>query len=253
VSTGLELNHTRDPSGGRDHLTGFYWMGAWAGVSLLVVILMSGAAYLLWPYLPGSAPTPDILQQIHDDPLRGFFGLDGLLVLGDLIGMLLFVALYASLREVHAALALLALVLGMVAVVLIFPARPISELFLLSERFVAATTDETRLRFLAAAEATLSQFDGTAFMASTFLGALSLLLSSLLMLRSRLFGRPAAYVGIVTNLAVCGFIIPRIGIALLFLSVPGYMIWNSQLAWRFSRLARQRRNSAGVDNGRTVN
>ena len=57
--------------------------------------------------------------------------------------------------------ALLALVLGLIAAVLIVPARPISELFSLSELYAAATTDAARSQYLAAGEAILALFDGT--------------------------------------------------------------------------------------------
>jgi hypothetical protein len=233
------LHHGSEDPGAQEHLGGFYRMGAVSAISLLVVILLSGAAYVIRPYLPGSVPTASILEMIHQDRLGGFLGLDGLLVLGNLVGVPLFVALYASFKNVHGSFALLALTLGIMGVALIFPARPISELMALSDRYAAAASDAAKLQYLSAAEATLARFGGTTFQASTFLGGLSLLISSLLMLRSALFGRATAYVGIATNVAVCGFLLPGIGTALLFLSVPGYLIWNALLAWRFNRLARQ--------------
>jgi hypothetical protein len=58
-------------------------------------------------------------------------------------------------------------------------------------------------------------------------------------LRSRDFSRATAVVGIITNTAVCGFFIPVLGTALLFLSVPGYVIWYLQLARHFWWLSRE--------------
>ncbi|UCG25415.1 MAG: hypothetical protein JSW55_05320, partial [Chloroflexota bacterium] len=98
---------------------------------------------------------------------------------------------------------------------------------------------------LAAGETLLSYFHGTAWALNTFLGGFSLLISSLLMLRSSFFSKPAAYVGIVTNLAVCAFFLPVIGVALLFLSVPGYFIWHIQLAKSFFQLARETEIASG--------
>lgn len=165
--------------------------------------------------------------------------LDFLLLISNLCGVLLFLALYVSLRRVNESYALIALVLGLIAAVLIVPARPISELFSLSELYAAATTDAARSQYLAAGEAILTLFDGTTFLVNTFLGGLSLLISSFLMLRSKVFSRSTAYVGIVTNMAVCGFFLPGVGTFLLFLSLPGYLIWNIQLARRFFQMARR--------------
>ena len=94
-------------------------------------------------------------------------------------------------------------------------------------------------QYLAAGETLLSYFRGTAWAVNTFLGGFSLLISSLLMLRSAFFSKSTAYIGIVTNLAVCAFFLPLIGTALLFLSVPGYFIWHIQLARSFFQLAHE--------------
>jgi hypothetical protein len=79
-------------------------------------------------------------------------------------------------------------------------------------------------------------FAGTAYNVHYVLGSASLLISSFLMLRSSIFGRGTAYVGIVTNLVVFGLYVPIIGVYLSLLSVVGYLIWNILLAWRFIQL-----------------
>jgi hypothetical protein len=161
-----------------------------------------------------------------------------LLVLGNLFGILLFLTLYVSLKQVNESYALIALVLGLVAVTWIIPARPISELFALSKLHASAPTEAAKSQYLAAGEALLAIFDGTGWFMNTLLGGLSLLISAILMLRSRIFSKATAYVGIVTNAAVCGFFIPAIGLPLLLLSLPGYIIWYFQLARRFFQMGK---------------
>jgi hypothetical protein len=130
------------------------------------------------------------------------------------------------------------LVAGLVGLVLLFPSRPIVELFALSRQYSAATTDTARSQLVAAGDALLSQFDGPGWFLNTLLGALSLLTSSLLMLRSSLYSKATAYAGLITNIVVCGFFIPVLGKFLLFLSLPGYMIWYFLLAKAFFRMSR---------------
>lgn len=132
--------------------------------------------------------------------------------------------------------ALVALALGLVGAALIVPARPMSELLSLSDLHAAATTDAARSQYLAAGEALLALFNGTAFLVNTSLGGISLLTSSFLMLRSDVFSKLTAYVGIATNIGVCGLFVPGIGTALLFLSLPGYVIWYILLARTFFQL-----------------
>jgi hypothetical protein len=150
----------------------------------------------------------------------------------------LFLALYVSLRQVNESYALIALALGLVGLVLLIPARPIFELFTLSRLYLTAASEAARSQYLAAGEALLTLFNGTNWFMNTLLGGISLLISSLLMLRSKIYSKPTAYVGIITNALLCGFFVPRIGVFLLFLTLPGYMIWYFLLARRFFQMAR---------------
>jgi hypothetical protein len=212
-----------------------------AGIAAVVselVILLGIVAYVIWPYAPGSRTTEEILRLLQSDPLAGPVSLDLFLVIGNLISVFLFLALYVSLRPVNPSYALVALTVGLIGLVLLIPARPIVELFALSRQHAAATTDAARSQVLSASAALLALFDGTNWVMNTLLGALSLLTSSLLMLRSNMYSKATAYAGIFTNAVVCLFFIPTLGKFLLFLSLPGYMIWYFLLAKRFLQMGR---------------
>lgn len=218
--------------------TDLYKIGGLTVIGLVVLIILGGIAFAIWPYLPGDASTEEIFQAIQDDRFGGLMALDFLLFVSNLLGILLFLALYVSLKRVNESYALIALALGLVGVAAIVPARPMSELLSLSDLYASAATDAAESQYLAAGEAILAFFNGTAWSVNTFLGALSFLTSSLLMLRSGIFSKATAYVGIISNLAVCGFFVPVIGTVLLFVSLPGYLIWYILLAPRFFQLAR---------------
>ena len=214
-----------------------YTIAAIAAILSEIVLMIGIATVFIYPYAPGNISTESIFLLLQNDKLGGLISLDFHLVLGNLLGILLFLALYVSLKQVNNSYALIALVLGLIADVLIIPARPISELFSLSGLYATASTEVAKSQYLAAGEVLLSQFNGTGWFMNTFLGGFSLLISSLLMLRSGVFSKSTAYVGIITNAAVCLFFIPGIGMLFLFLSLPGYMIWYFQLTRRFLKLA----------------
>jgi hypothetical protein len=71
-----------------------------------------------------------------------------------------------------------------------------SPLHNLSEGYAAATTDAQRAMFLAAGEALLATFNGTALHLSINLFSIYFLIVSAVMLRSSTFGRVTAYMGI---------------------------------------------------------
>ncbi len=228
------ISKSADP-GWRD----LYKIGGATTIILELLIVLGGIAFVVWPYTPGSASTVDIFSTLQNDRFGGLMSLDFLLFLSNFIGVLLFLALYASLKEVNESYALIALVMGLLAAVFIVPARPMAELITLSDGYAKAATGAAKSQYLAAGEALLAQFDGTAYLANTFLGGASLLISSLLMLHSKIFSKTTACVGILTNLAVCLFFVPVVGTYLLFLCLPGYVIWYVQLGRTFFRLGRE--------------
>lgn len=226
-------NYSADP-----HWKDLYKIGGITAIILILLIVLGGIAFAIWPYTPGSASTLEIYTTLQSDRFGGLMSLDFLLFLSNIIGVLLFIALYVSLKSVNETYALIALVVGLLAAVLIFPARPMAELVTLSDGYAAATTEMARSQYLAAGEALLAHFDGMAYLGNTFLGGLSLFISSLLMLRSKSFSKATAYVGIISNLAVCLFFVPVVGTFFLLLCLPGYVIWYVQLGRSFLQLGR---------------
>lgn len=212
-----------------------------AGIAAIVselVILLGFVTYFIWPYAPGTQSTESIFQLLQSNALGGLISLNLFLFIGNLFSIALFLALYVSLKQVNESYALIALAIGLIGVVLLIPAQPLSELYSLSGLYASATTAAAKSQYLASGDTLLALFSGTSWFMNTLLGTLSLLISSLLMLRSKLFSQATAYVGIVTSAVTCGFFIPGIGIFLLFLSLPGMMIWYFMLARRFFQMAR---------------
>ena len=108
----------------------------------------------------------------------------------------------------------------------------------LSEQHAAATTDAQRALFLAAGETVLATFHGTAFHVSYNLFSIYLLIVSIVMLRSPIFGRAIAWAGILAALLNWGLYVPGIGIFLSVLSVVPLALWNVLIARSLFRLGR---------------
>jgi hypothetical protein len=209
-----------------------------AAIVLELVLVLGLVTYFFWPYAPGNQSTDTIFRLLQSNPIGGLISLDLILVLGNLIGVVIFLSLYVSLRQVNNSLATLAFVIGLIGVVLLFPARPLVELLNLSHAYANETNEVIKSQYLATGDALMALFDGTGWFLNNLLGGLSLLVSSILMLRSELYSKGSAIVGIVSNAMVCLFFIPVIGMVFLFLSVPGYVIWYFLLARIFFKLGR---------------
>jgi hypothetical protein len=85
---------------------------------------------------------------------------------------------------------------------------------------------------VASGQAMLAIYQGTAFDVSYVLLGVAPLIISIVMLRSNVFGKVTAYVGIVANVLAVGFFVPAIGVFLSLVSVVGLLIWYILIARR---------------------
>ena len=227
----LELNQVPDAETADSRWNWLYKIGGVAALISVVIIPISIVAYFVWPPFPD-----DILVVIQEDRLAGLMSLDFLYLLSNFFAIPLFLVLYVTLKRVSESFSAIALALGFVGLLSLVPSRPILEMFAISDQYAAATTDAQRAIYLAAGEAVLALFHGTAFNVHYLLGSASLLISSFLMLQSDIFGKRTAYVGIVTNIVVFGLYVPKVGIYISLLSVVGYLIWYILITRRLFQL-----------------
>src|SRR5918994_4576758 len=175
----------------------------------------------------------------EDSKLAGLLAFELLLVISTALGIATTLALYVALRGVNESLMAIAVVVGLLEAVAFIMARPAFEMLYLSEGYAAATTDAQRAMFLGAGEAMLATFNGTAFHLSINLFSIYFLIVSILMLRSHIFGRVIAYMGILAALFNWALYVPQIGIFLSILSiVPFWAIWLILVARKLLQLAR---------------
>jgi hypothetical protein len=226
-----KLDHVANAQPGDDRWRWLYKIGAVAALISVVIIPLSIAAFFIWSPFPD-----DILTVIQNDWLAGLMGLDFMYLLGNVFAIPFFLVLYVTLKEVDESWALIALAMGLLGLVCLVPARPIPEMFAISDQYAAATTEAERAIYQANGEAILAFFHGMAYHAHYILGSTALLISSFLMLRSDTYRKATAYVGIVTNIVVFGLYVPEVGVYISLLSVVGYAIWYILISRRLFQL-----------------
>jgi hypothetical protein len=169
---------------------------------------------------------------------------------------LMFLALYAVLRRANKSAMAIATALGLLGVAVYMASNTAFSMLALSEQYAGATTEAQRTTFLAAGEAmlALSRFGapgshpGSGGYASLLLVAVAGMITSVVMLRSDLFKRATAYVGMLASafdLAYClaYAFVPAVDSALwaiVFIPAAGLllMIWHILVGWRLYRLGR---------------
>jgi len=185
-----------------------------------VLIPISIITFFIWPLYP-----KDIFTVIQNDRIAGLMGLDLHYLVGTFLSIPIFLTFYVTLKQTSESFSLLAVVLGFIGLVALFSARPIVEMVVLSDKYAAATTEIQRAELQSAGTAMMAHFRGTTFNIHYVLGTTSLLISSLIMMRSKFYSKATAYIGIVTNVLVFTYYVPTIGVYLSVISVIGYLVW----------------------------
>lgn len=215
---------------------GLYKAGGVAAIAVLALIPIQMVVFLVWP------PPNTVLgwfQLFQDNALVGLLDLDLLLIVDYALMGVTFLALWAALRRASQSLMAIALVAEIVGVTTYFASTAAFEMLSLSNLYAAATTEAERSVFLAAGQAMLATWQGTAFNISYILGAIALLTVSIAMLRSHVFSKATAYVGIVASIMM--FVPPTAGTVGLYLSLISLIptiIWLILIARRLFQLGR---------------
>jgi hypothetical protein len=214
-----------------------YKVGGAAALFSVAIIPIQLIVFIAWGQ-PESAL--GWFNLIEDNKLAGLLAFELLFVVNAVIGIATALALYVALRRVNESLMVIATVLGLVEAVAFIVARPALEMLYLSEGYAAATTDAQRALFLAAGQAMLATFHGTAFHVGINLFSIYYLIVPIVMLRSNIFGRVTAYTGIVAAILNWGLYVPGgIGLFLFTLSVvPFLAIWLVLVARRLFQLGK---------------
>lgn len=224
------------PSVGRPW-AGLVTLGAAAAVFVVVMIPLQAGVFLL-------SPPPHTVQGFfavfEKNPWRGLLDLDLLLTLDYLVMVPFYLALYAVVRRLAPAWALLALVLGLFSLVLFVVSREATfSMWMLSDQYAAATSATDRAALLAAGTTMLTLYNGGTFATSYILGAVSTVVFSLVMVRHHVFGRLPGIIGVVTGLSM---VVPAnagpVGLTMAMVSLLPTAAWLILLVPHLLRLAR---------------
>jgi hypothetical protein len=212
-----------------------YRAGGAAALITAVLIPLQIIVFIAWPP-PLESPAIDWFRLFQDNWLLGLLSLDLLLLVDYILLLPIVLALYVALRQASESLMAVATALYFIAIAAYFASNTAFEMLSLSEGYAAATTDTQRAMYLAAGQAMLATFEGTAFQVSYALASVAGIIIGAVMLRSDIFSRVAAYALILGDVIGLGLYVPTIGIFLSVISVPVLWIWYVLIARRLIQL-----------------
>ena len=239
-----ELNTSRT----RSTWNGIYLIG---GVAILIAIPIYLLDIGISMTVEGADIRPDALTAINffdlykENWILGFrsLGLINVAILA--VSVPFYVALYGAHQQEYRAYAALALIVWLVGATIYISNNAALPMSVLSSKYASATTDSQRTLLAAAGEAMIAR--GADFTPGSFMGFfltdIAAIGFSFIMLRSRVFGRAIAYLGIVgfvllSIFTVCSTFFPAlfyVGMVVAMVGGLSGMAWYILVAFRLLR------------------
>lgn len=190
------------------------------------LVLFAIGGFFIWPHVFGVLTAEEVLDGIPSAPAAFLMRLDPVVLIASLTQLPLFLALWVALRSTHPSGATLAALSGGVGVIAMLPTRPLVEVYALAARFAEASGEAERTALLATAELLLAQFHGTSWAIGIVLGGLAGVGFGAVMRISPRFGSVTAWTGILAGAGSLAFLLPVVGVLLLFvLGTVGSVVW----------------------------
>ena len=242
----LKLKQGTDAEIADSNRKSLYKVGAAAALIVVLVALIE----IIITFFPGGSTSPetviDWFTLFQDNWFLGLRNLGLLNIVITVLGIPTFFALYAAHRRVDQPYAALAMITSFIGIAVFLSTNRAFPMLDLSGRFAAATTDAQRSMLAAAAQAMLSV--GRSHTPGTFMAFLlsevAAIMICVVMLRSGIFGKLAAYAGILGFALLLifevssSFVAPSIGVTMVVAMAGGIlsMTWYVLIARRLLQL-----------------
>lgn len=218
-----------------------YWLG---GTVCMFLIAYSLITMLLLMIL---GPPPKTIEtcytMLQENRLNGLLRLDILTVFILPLYYLLFFSLYVALKKTNYGLVTVSTIIVFAGLTLVLATPSVLSFLDLSEKFANATSELQKNQLLAAGESILASdmWHGTGARIGGLLLQSGAVVISIVMLKTNIFNKTTAITGIVTHgldllHIIIGFFLPSLGVILMAIAGPLYLIWFPLVGLRLFKL-----------------
>ena len=221
-------------------------IGAWAAIAIVALVPVQVVVYAM-------SPPPNTVigwfELFERNRVVALFDLDLVLLIDFLLAGLMFFGLWLAMRGASPLATGVMLVLELLAIAMYVASNPAIEMMSLADQYAVASTHARREQLVAAGEAVMASWTGTAFVTSYILSALAALIGSVVMLRTRTFSRATGVVGVVYGaLNLVPSNAGTFGLVLSLLSLIPMLVWLVLIARGLARVSPTAAFDRGADN-----
>ncbi|MBN2485283.1 MAG: DUF4386 family protein [Bacteroidales bacterium] len=198
--------------------------------AIVIVALIPIQIFIFAAYPPPDNPA-GFFELFSKNWFLGLLSLDLLYIINNTVIIVLYLALFAALKNTSFIGMLTALAFGLIGITSYYSSAVAFEMLSVGKQYNQAVTVEMKQQLMAVGYAMLATYKGTSFDVYYVLNAITLLIISVIMFRSSVFTRPTAVWGIISGIFM---IIPstagKIGLVFSLISLIPWIVFSIMVA-----------------------
>lgn len=209
------------------------------GISALLIVLIIPIQIIIFTLYPPPETTIGFFELFRNNWVIGLLSLDFLYYINNGFLILVYLGLFASLRKIDFANMLIAIIIGFIGIAIYYVSTIGFEMLSISKQYYSTDSIESKQQLLSVGHGLIARYKGTAFDVYYIFNAITLLLISMTMYKSKDFGKSSATWGLIAGIFM---IIPStagtLGLIFSLISLIPWMVFSILIGRRLIQMAK---------------
>jgi len=208
-----------------------------AGIATVIIVIFIPIQIFIYGMYPPPDTPKGFFELFNENWLLGLLSLDLLYIVNNTLIIFIYLGLFAALKRTNLEYMTIAIVIGFIGIAAYYSSTVIFEMKALSQQYMEATSPEIKEQIISSGNLLLLRFNGTAFDIYYVLNALTLIISSRVMLMDNTFSKTTAIWGLIAGgLMIIPSTAGMLGLILSLVSLIPWTIFSILIAKRFFKL-----------------
>lgn len=212
----------------------------YGGISALLIVCIIPLQLIIFTLSPPPSTCISFIELFHTNWLLGLLSLDFLYYFNNALLIVVYLGLYATLKELDFAKMSIALFVGMIGIAAYYTSAVGFEMLSVSQQYYLTDSPEVRKQLETVAISLIERYKGTALDVYYVFNAVTLLLVSVTMFKSPLYGKVTAGWGLASGVFM---LIPStagiIGMVFSIVSLLPWIVFSALIARKQLTFVRQ--------------
>jgi len=208
------------------------------GIAAFVIVILIPIQIIIFTLFPPPETTLGFFELFQQNWIIGLLSLDLLYYINNALLVLVYLGLFASLRKIDFANMLIAMIIGFIGIAAYYSSTIGFEMLSMSKQYYSTESIEINQQILAVGQGLLSRYKGTAFDIYYVFNAITLLVISMTMYKSKDFGKSMATWGMIAGVFM---IIPStagtIGLIFSLISLIPWIVFSILIGRKLLQMA----------------